>query len=235
MNEPGFRTHLRRQRKKPHVVSELVQQVREFERFLDQRRGPALSDATPDDIRAYANALEARKKGLARTSIRGIATYYAWCGEDELANAAAAIRESAIAKKRKPFTLKGFRGVDLAHVAALEAIGVSHVEQMLEQGRTPQRRETLARKSGVPLEAILELVKLSDLSRLGAVKGVRARLYYDANLDTLAKIAQWDPADLREMLVEWVERTGFDGIAPLPKELRNLVRTARSIDTVVEY
>ena len=30
-------------------------------------------------------------------------------------------------------------------------------------------------------------------------------------------------------------RDGFDGIAPLPKELRNLVRTARSIDTVVEY
>jgi hypothetical protein len=85
------------------------------------------------------------------------------------------------------------------------------------------------------LTAILELVKLSDLSRLGAVKGVRARLYYDAGLDTPDKFIQWDADALRQMLIEFVERTRFDGIAPLPKELQNAIARARQLPNVVQY
>ena len=48
-------------------------------------------------------------------------------------------------------------------------------------------------------------------------------------------MAQWEPDDLREMLVEFVERAGFEGIAPLPKELHNAVETARSLPRIVAY
>jgi hypothetical protein len=37
------------------------------------------------------------------------------------------------------------------------------------------------------------------------------------------------------MLVEWVERTGFAGIAPLPKEVRNAIATSRQLPEVVQY
>jgi hypothetical protein len=66
------------------------------------------------------------------------------------------------------------------------------------------------------------------------VKSVRARLYCDAGLDTFAGFAQWEPEILRQMLVDLVERTGFDGIAPLPKEIRNAIEVARSLPAVVE-
>jgi hypothetical protein len=36
-------------------------------------------------------------------------------------------------------------------------------------------------------------------------------------------------------LVGFVERTGFDGIAPLPKEVRNAIVKARQLPAVVEY
>jgi hypothetical protein len=61
-----------------------------------------------------------------------------------------------------------------------------------------------------------------------------ARLYCDAGLDTFAGFAQWEPEILRQMLVDLVERTGFDGIAPLPKEIRNAIEVARSLPAVVE-
>jgi len=48
-------------------------------------------------------------------------------------------------------------------------------------------------------------------------------------------MAQWNPEDLREMLVQFVEKTGFDGIAPLPKELCNAIQTARSLPKLVKY
>jgi hypothetical protein len=123
----------------------------------------------------------------------------------------------------------------LEEVAKLEAIGVGTVEHMLAAGKTPEARLRLAEETGISTEIILELVKLSDLSRLGAVKSVRARLYYDAGLDTPAKFTQREPEALRQMLVKFVERTGFDGIAPLPKELRNAVAVAQQLPEVVQY
>jgi predicted flap endonuclease-1-like 5' DNA nuclease len=137
--------------------------------------------------------------------------------------------------KRKPFPLKGFRGVDPKQAEKLASAGVKDVKQMLEAGRTSAGRQELATKTGVPLEAILELVKLSDLARLSGVKGIRARLYYDAGVDTLTKMAQWDPTELRQMLIDFVERTGFDGIAPLPKEARTAVVSAKRLPNIVEF
>ena len=87
----------------------------------------------------------------------------------------------------------------------------------------------------MPLEAIEELVKLSDLARIPGIKGVRARLYHDAGVDTMEKLAEWEPEALRAMLAEFVERTGFEGIAVLPAEARSAVRQARRLPRVVVY
>jgi hypothetical protein len=70
---------------------------------------------------------------------------------------------------------------------------------------------------------------------VGGLRSVRARLYYDAGVDTVEGLAAWDPEELRAMLVDFVARTGFDGIAPLPKEARNAVATAKTLERLVEY
>jgi len=49
------------------------------------------------------------------------------------------------------------------------------------------------------------------------------------------KMAGWDPEELRAMLVEFVERTGFNGMAPLPGEARFSVERARELPKIVEY
>jgi len=148
---------------------------------------------------------------------------------------ASSIREQEISKTRKVFPLRDFRGVKPEHITRLEAIGIGNIDQMLAAGKTSAARHSLADETGIPLNAILELVKLADISRLGAIKSVRARLYYDAGLDTPEKFAGWDPKELQAMLVEFVRRTEFDGIALLPKEVQNAVAAARSLPKMVEY
>ncbi len=105
---------------------------------------------------------------------------------------------------------------------------------MLDAGRKPQFRLALAAQTGIPLAGILELVTLSDLARLGGVRRVRARLYYDAGLTT-EKIAAWEPEELHAMLVEFVERTNFDGIPPQLKEVLKLIEDARKLPQIVDY
>ncbi|MCA9947191.1 MAG: DUF4332 domain-containing protein, partial [Anaerolineales bacterium] len=117
----------------------------------------------------------------------------------------------------------------------LESLGIVTVADLLAAGKTPQARKHLAEEAAVSSDILLELVKLSDLSRLGAVKSVRARLYYDAGLDTPDKFTEWEPEALRQMLVKFVEATNFDGIAPLPKELRNAIAKAHKLPKIISY
>jgi hypothetical protein len=138
-------------------------------------------------------------------------------------------------KKRNPFKLREFRGVNPVHVEKLAAVGIKTAEQMLAAGQTAEKRAALAQDTGVPEEAILELVKLSDLARLPGVKGIRARLYYDAGVDCVEKMAACEAEALLALTAEYVARTGFDGIAPLPKEVSSTIANAKRLPRVVEY
>lgn len=226
MDMEGFRRFLSRKGKQEHVIAGLMAQVEGFAAHLAARR-TAPDAATEQDVRDYA--------GEDRAKLRALALYFAFAGNRALAATASGLRESGIAKTRRLFPLRDFRGVQPDHVTRLEAAGIGNVAQMLAAGATPAARARLAAETGIPSEAILEFVKLSDLSRLAGLKGVRARLYYDAGVDTVEKLAAWEPEALQAMLAEWVARTGFDGIAPLPKEVRNGIAAARRLPKVVEY
>ena len=126
-------------------------------------------------------------------------------------------------------------GVNSEHIARLKAIRVTNTDQMLTAGRTAENRAELAKNAGIPLEAVVELVKLSDLARLPGVKGIRARLYYDAGVETVEELAAWEPEGLLVMTTEFVNATGFPGIAPLPKEVSSTIATARKMPKIVEW
>jgi hypothetical protein len=232
MDEAGFRQHLKKMGKQPHVVEELVQQVQIFEEHLSASGQGGLETASLADLQEYADSLDARGRKI---RMRGLALYFRFTGQVELMELAHALREQETARGRHGFKLAEFLGVEAEHIALLASIGISTTDQMLAAGATPAGRQRLEGQTGIPAEAILELVKLSDLARMEGVKGVRARLYYDAGLDTLDKFGEWQPEALRQYLLEWVERTGFPGIAPLPKEIRFTITAARQLPRVVDF
>ena len=137
-------------------------------------------------------------------------------------------------KKRNSFKLSNFRGVQPEFITALEAQHIKNTDQLLRAGRTRHQRSSLARMTGIPEDAILELVKLSDLARLPGVKGIRARLYYDSGIDSVEKMASWEPEPLRIMVTNYVEKTGFDGTPPLPKEVSSTIANAKKLPKIVE-
>lgn len=229
-----YEKYLKRGGRSQSAIQRCVRMLEEFEGYLNEHRdGLALEEVKPADLEEYVKWVEREPKASAKTNLWALWYYFDFTSNEELRNLASKLRQARI--KRKAFPLKDFRGVDQTYAEKLASIGVVDVAQMIEAGSTPAKRESLSEQAGVPLEAILEFVKLSDLARLGGVKGIRARLYCDAGVDTLEKMAQWDSEEMRAMLIEFVERTGFDGIAPLPKEAKNAVTTALKLPKVVEY
>jgi hypothetical protein len=234
MDTEAFVKFLKRGGRSESARTRVLRCVKEFEQYLaDEGRVTSLDQADMEDLEAFVNRIEQEPKASAKTHLWALRYYYEFSGDEVMYALAGALREQRIV--RRPFALKDLRGVNPDHVEKLSGAGIWNVEQMLEAGRTPSDRQSLAERAGVPLEAVEELVKLSDLARIPGMKGVRTRLYHDAGVDTVEKLAGWDPERLRGMLVEFVTDSGFDGIAPLPKEVAFSVAKAGQLPAIVEW
>ncbi len=234
MDEKGFEGFLKKGGRSQSAIKRCIDYVREFETYIRNRKGnKKLSEASPENLKDFAEWIEKESKTSAKTHLWALSHYFEYTSDETMRKLANELRVQRI--KRKPFELKKFRGVNSEHVDKLASIGIRNVKQMLEAGKTWVSRQNLSEKTGIPLEAILEFVKLSDLARIPGIKGIRARLYFDGGVDAIEKMAEWNPRELREMLIEFVERTGFDGIAPLPKEAEFSVKKAKKLPKIVEY
>jgi hypothetical protein len=233
MDETQFRTFLKHSGVKESAIKQIIALVAGYETYLKGHyRGKTLEQSTAESLESYVSWLESETAASASKPLWALRYYFDFISSQGLSDLAGELRLGRI--KRKPFYLRNFRGVNPDHLARLEALYIENIDQMLDEGRTPALRQALSARTGIPLEAIFELVKLSDLARLSGVRGVRARLYHDAGLTT-ETIAIWEAQALHTMLSQWVEATGFDGIAPFPKEVQRLVSDARKLPLLVHY
>ena len=233
LNAESFRKFLKHGGRAESAAKRVIAQVSEYEQYLQEKRGcKKLDNAKPEDLEAFVSFIEEKRKDSSKKYLHSIRYYYDYTKNEKLRNLAGKLRKQKITQK--PFPLKDFRGVNPTHIEKLAALGIRNAEEMLQAGRTRKQREELSKKAGTPLDAILELVKLSDLSRLEGVKGIRARLYYAAGVDTIEKMAKWDPQQLRTMLIAFIEKTNFKGIAPLPREIENSVTKAKKLPKTIK-
>jgi hypothetical protein len=232
--EEDFHAFLKKGGRSKSAIGRCIRFVEDFEGYLMKNRGgKALHTAHVEDLEGFVKWIERDPKASANTHLWALRYYFEFSNKQDLHYLAGVLREERI--KRTAFPLREFRGVDADDIKKLESAGIKNVDQMLKKGRTPQSRKDLSEKTGVSQEAILEFVKLSDLARIPGIKGIRARLYVDAGVDTVEKLAEWDPKAFREMIVEFVERTGFEGFPALPAEAKFAVEKAKKLPKVVEY
>jgi len=161
--------------------------------------------------------------------------YFKFLNDMELYSYTAGLREKRTSKTRRKFKLNQFLGVDNEIVDKLEEIGIIDVNQMLKNGKTRAQREQLAKKLDVPEDQILELVNLSDLTRMGYIKRKLSRLYYDAGLHSPADVAKYEPDDLYEHFKAYIEKVEWDGMIPNRKDLVYNIKSARKLKKIVEY
>lgn len=136
----------------------------------------------------------------------------------------------------KPVPLIKFPGVDPEHVERLAAVGIKQTRQLFERSRTKQNRADLVELAGVPDDALLELVKLSDLSRASYVGPAFARVIYEAGADTLGKLADCSPEELCEKMRAVNEEKQLTKAAmPSVEDMATCVGIWQRLPRVIEY
>jgi hypothetical protein len=234
MDEESFLSYLRKGGRSETAAIRCVNSVRTFYKFINEETEcSSLSDVSSDEIDIFVSWADNQAKPKTKTYLWGLIYYFDYASENELKEYASYLRKHRIV--RKPFRLADFRGVSPEYTGKLASIGIVTVNDMLESGAMKEQRRNLTQGTDIPEDAILDFVMLSDLARIPGVKGIRARLYVDAGVDSVEKLAASDPKELRTELLEFVKRTKFDGIAPLPAELNYSIGKARKLSKVVEY
>jgi predicted flap endonuclease-1-like 5' DNA nuclease len=139
----------------------------------------------------------------------------------------------------KPSAAKGkltsIQGIAAATEAKLNVAGVNSVDELLEKGATPQGREQLAAKSGVPAANVLKFVNHADLFRIKGVAGQTAELLEAAGVNTVAELAQRNPANLATKLKEVNEAKKLTGKVPTEKQVGEWIEAAKALPKKVTY
>ncbi len=230
MEREEFERFLKRSGRSPNAALRAIGYVQQFESYLS---GVALADAEPADLESFVAHVESAPGANAKLHLWGIRYYYEFLDDVVMVHVAGEMRRDRVEKTA--FRLAGFRGVSLGHTDRLAALGVRSVDDLREAASTPSARAALAAKASIPLEALEELVRLADLARVNGLKGIRARLYLDAGVRSIADLATRQPDELLATLRRFVDDTGFDGIAPLPGEVRHAVVTAQGLPALIEW
>jgi hypothetical protein len=123
--------------------------------------------------------------------------------------------------------LNEFPKVNRGDIKKLASIGIVTVNQFLQASGTEKAQQDLAEKSGASGETIAELLSLCILSKLPGIKKIRARLFYEAGLDTYSKIAALEPEEVQQAQREYIQKTRFKGSASTYSEAQSAVRMAR--------
>jgi hypothetical protein len=199
--------------------------------LFEHRKGKKIKEAGKKDLYDFEKWGEKNNVKINRC-LWGIKEYYDFISNEELKlEANAMIGERYLSQ----FKLKDFFGIKQGYIKSLAKEGITTAKEMLYAGLNKQKRKELSRNTGIPLEVVLELVKLSDQARIGGHKKIRARLYHEADLDTIDKMAVCDSEEMRKMLADFIQRTGFKGIPPTPGEAKNTVTMAKYLKRLVQY
>ncbi len=135
----------------------------------------------------------------------------------------------------KPNKIADFTGISQDTVDKLGNIGIKNTEKLYDKVLTKSDRQKLADSTGIGNKEILELTKLTDLSRIKWVGVTFARMLYDLKIDTAEKASKSDPTDLHSMINQLnKEKSIYKGQIGL-NDIKIFVNAAKEIPFEIEY
>jgi hypothetical protein len=135
----------------------------------------------------------------------------------------------------KPNKIADFIWLSKNTIDKLENIGIVNTEKLYDKVLTKIDREKLVDSTGIDYTEILELTKLTDLSRIKWVGVTYAQMLYDLGVDTVEKVSKADPNDLHARINQRIKEYNiFKGGIGI-NDVKILVETANELPLEIDY
>jgi hypothetical protein len=135
----------------------------------------------------------------------------------------------------KPNKIVDFIWISKNSIDKLAKTGIINTEKLYDKVLTKIDRQKLADLTGIDYSEILELTKLTDLSRIKWVGVTYAQMLFNLGLDTVEKVSKADPIDLHKRINQRIKEYNiFKGGIGI-NDVRILVETANELPLEIEY
>jgi hypothetical protein len=237
LDEKEYRDYMKKIRKQsPEQIDEHITRMSKFEQFLEKNYGKNADDASLEELFSYIKIFDNESDEIYKLHNYSIYNYYRCMFNQYFSDELEKYYCERTGQERRIFQIKKFKGVNKTNLKKLSEFGLITIEDIHKATDTQEKRNALASQTNIQPDWILKITKLCDLARIAGLKGTRSVLYYDAGVDTLEKIATWDPVKLREHFIEFCETTNYQGAKPpTQKECDNHVKIAKQLPKIIEF
>jgi predicted flap endonuclease-1-like 5' DNA nuclease len=126
-------------------------------------------------------------------------------------------------------------GIGKGYAAKLAAADITTTQALLERGATPKGRQDLAEQTQISGKLILEWVNLADLLRIKGIGEEFSDLLEEAGVDTVPELAQRNPENLHQKIVEVNEAKNLVRRVPGLAQVTDWVAQAKELPRVITY
>ncbi len=131
--------------------------------------------------------------------------------------------------------LTAIEGIGETYAEKLNQAGITTLEALLTSGATPKGRKELAEKTGIGGKLILNWVNRADLARVKGIGEEYADLLEAGGVDTVPELAQRNPENLYQKLLDVNEEKQLVRKPPTQEQVRGWVEQAKGLDRVITY
>ena len=130
--------------------------------------------------------------------------------------------------------LSKVRGTNLQIRARLKSHGITNSRQLLLAAGARKKRAALIGETGIDATTLAYITKRADLARVKGIGATFADMLEVINVDTVERLASWDPSALHRTLHDFNRAERFARRAPTPEEIQSWVGQARKLPLLIE-
>src|ERR1700744_5412199 len=119
--------------------------------------------------------------------------------------------------------------------AKLKSVGIRTTDRLLEAARTMKGRKTLAAKTGISEQQLLEWANFSDYMRVPGMGKAKVALVRAAGVPTVRELGLRNPARLAQNMKEVNVKRKLVRIMPSEKSIEQLIAKARRLSPKITY
>lgn len=134
-----------------------------------------------------------------------------------------------------PVNLEKFPGVKKDTITKLTRVGIKNTAQLFKRIKNEEDRKKLSGETGIKIEDILELTRLTDLSRVKWIGPIFARIFLDSSTDSVYKLSKSKAGPLYQKLVEINQKTGYTKAKFVENDVALCIKMAKIVPQTIEY
>ncbi|MCX5497586.1 DUF4332 domain-containing protein [Kaistia dalseonensis] len=133
------------------------------------------------------------------------------------------------------YPIKDIEGIGPAYADKLKAAGITTTGALLEAGKDPKGRKTLAEKSGIEEPRILKWTNMADLMRIKGVAEEYSELLEAAGVDTVKELKTRRADNLTAKMAEINTAKKLVRQLPSEKQVADWIEEAKTLPPTMTY